>query len=742
MDPKPERFFTRPRPSGPDDTVILNAPPDEAVTPADETERTAPPAESRAVPRPRTADPDSTVAFPAAAAPAKPAAAASPPGTTAIPRAAGSTATPRTAGSESAGEKARTDDPAMTAITPVFLDPSSTMIMSTDTEGNTKPAFDPERTVPLPGRADSTMVMPVGATELAGARARNDAADRPEPPSTPPAAPVEPAKRSGRKWLILILIVLLLAAAAAAVVYATAGDVPRGTQVLGVDLGGKSRAEAERLLGAEAAERAEQPVRVRLDGKEVTLQPAAIGAAIDVPATVDAAARSGFRLTGTESVGPVVRLDQARLEAALRKQVKPSRLTIRKPRIAFTGVKPVPTYAAAGVDLDGGLAVESVRRTWPTGGVADVPLTERAPVMTKAQVDELIETVAKPAVAAPVTVTVDDEEFQLPPAAIAKGLVFRSDSAGKLTAAIDGAKLHAAAARRFATAETEPKPAQVVLRGGKPQIVPGVPGRMVDLDKLGADLLGVLTRPAPRTVTGTLETDTSGTNAAEITKLGIKERVSTFTTYFTGGRSSPRSQNIITVAKAVDGAIVKPGETFSLNGHTGERDYASGYKDAPVIVDGVLEPGVAGGASQFTTTLFNAAYYAGLKDVEHKPHSFYFSRYPAVIESTIFYPTLDLKFKNTTPYGVLIDTATTGRSVTVSMWSTKVYDSVKTVYGPRRNVTSPPTVHREDGPKCIASSGLPGFTQDAWRVIRKDGREVAREKFSWRYDPEPRFVCG
>src|SRR4029453_4141671 len=151
---------------------------------------------------------------------------------------------------------------------------------------------------------------------------------------------------------------------------------------------------------------------------------------------------------------------------------------------------------------------------------------------------------------------------------------------------------------------------------------------------------------------------------------------------------------IITVAKAVDGAIVRPGETFSLNGHTGERDYAAGYQDAPVIVGGKLEPGVGGGASQFTTTLFNAAYYAGLQDVEHKPHSFYFDRYPAVIESTIFYPTLDLRFGNTPPYGSGIAPAPPGRSGTVAMWSTKVYDSVKTEYGPRRRHTSPPTVAR------------------------------------------------
>ncbi|MEV4350367.1 VanW family protein [Actinoplanes sp. NPDC049596] len=535
------------------------------------------------------------------------------------------------------------------------------------------------------------------------------------------------------------VVVVLAGVVAGAGAYAMAGDVPRGTQVFGLDLGGKSRGEAEALVAEEAAARGARPLRVRVDGKDVTLPAAAVGLAIDVPATVDAAVTSGLRWFGDEQIAPVVRLDEKKLEVALRRQIAAGRITMKRPGISFAGGAPVAAYPRVGLDLDRGVAAARVREAWPAGEVAVVELVERAPATTKAQVDELIAGLARPAVAAPVTVTVGSVRFQLTPAAIAKGLVFRADADGRLTPAIDGAKLRAAAAKEFAKAETPAQQAKIALAGGAPKIVASVPGKVVEL---GPELLTVLARPAPRAITGTLKATPAGGTDAEMARLGIKERVSTFTTYFTGGARSPRSQNIITIAKAVDGAIVKPGQTFSLNGHTGERGYHNGYKDAPVIVDGVLEPGVAGGASQFTTTLFNAAYYAGLEDVEHKPHSFYFSRYPAVIESTIFYPTLDLKFKNTTPYGILIDTATTGKSVTVSMWGTKVYDSVKTVYGPRRNVTSPPTVHREAGPKCLTSSGLPGFTQDAWRVIRKDGREIERRKFTWRYDPEPRFVCG
>jgi vancomycin resistance protein YoaR len=560
------------------------------------------------------------------------------------------------------------------------------------------------------------------------------------PAATPPPDPVAPGPVRKRVVVIGGAVAALVVAGAGAVAYATAGDIPRGTTVLGVGLGAKSRAAAERALHDAFDARAAEPVEVRLDGRSVTVAPRDIAMTLDVAATAGAAARRG--LFADRAVAPVVRLDEGRLETVLRKSLDPARITFRKPAITYTEVTPVPSYPRAGLDLDLTAAATGVRNAWLTHRPAVAALAERRPAMPDEQVDALVNGLATTAVAALVTVTTGAGSFVLSPAAIAKGLVFRSDSAGRLAPAIDGAKLRAAAPDEFAKVETAPQEATIAFAGGKPRIVAGTAGEVVDMTRLSADLLAVLPGPAPRGVTATLVEQAAPTTDAEMAALGVKERVSTFTTYFTGGARSPRSQNIVTIAKEVDGAIVRPGETFSLNGHTGERDYAAGYRDAPVIVGGKLEPGVGGGASQFTTTLFNTAYYAGLQDVEHKPHSFYFSRYPSVIESTIFYPTLDLKFKNTTPYGILIDTSTTGRSVTVSMWSTKYYDSVKTERSPRRNATSPPTVYREPGPKCISSSGLPGFSQDAWRIIRKDGKEIEREKFTWRYDPEPRFVCG
>ncbi|MEV6597250.1 VanW family protein [Actinoplanes sp. NPDC051346] len=564
------------------------------------------------------------------------------------------------------------------------------------------------------------------------------AASAPEPAGREPA----PGPVSRKRIVVVGTVATVLIAGAGVVAWAYGGDVPRGTRMLGVDLGGKSRSEAERALTEAVGSRTGDPVRVDLEGELITIKPGDIALTLHVDLSVGRAIKGNPVPFGERVVAPVITLDKEKLEAVLRGELDPKRVTLKKPAIVYAGLTPRPTYPAPGRNLDPALAVAEVRKAWLVGGTARVPLVDREPATSREQVDALVRDLAVPAVAAPVTVRVGARSFILSRAAIAKGLVFRSDDDGRLTPVIDGERLHSAAAKGFAEVETEPRDASVALSKGKPRIVAGTPGDMVDLAALGTALLDVLRDPAPRAVEAVLIEREPDLTAADVTGLGIKEKVSTFTTYFTGGASSSRSRNIMTIARAVDGAIVTPGETFSLNGHTGERDYAAGYADAPVIVGGKLELGVGGGASQFTTTLFNAAYYAGLEDVEHKPHSFYFSRYPAVIESTIFYPTLDLKFRNTTPYGIFIDTSYTDRSVTVSMWSTKVYDSVKTVRGPRRNVTSPRTVHREPGPRCVASSGLPGFTQDAWRVIRKDGDEIAREKFTWRYDPEPRFVCG
>ncbi|MEV1113383.1 VanW family protein [Micromonospora sp. NPDC049751] len=541
----------------------------------------------------------------------------------------------------------------------------------------------------------------------------------------------------------------VLAAVAGAGAWAYAGDVPRGTSVLGTELGGRSRSAADRELRAELERRAAAlaaPLRITVGERTAEINPADVGLAVDVAATVAAAAEAQAhpvsRLVGSRTVEPVVTVDAPRLDAALRTALGDQVRPMTMPAISYQGTTPKVVRPKAGLAFDPQRSVDAVRAGWLAGTPVTVPLVESQPATTAEEVDRLVAELAKPAVSAPVTLRTDRGSVQVPPAVIAKSLRFTADKTGKLTPAVDVKRLRTALGDKLNAIEVPPKDATMTIADGRPTVVDGRAGQQLDTATLSRDLLAVLPKPDGREVTGELRETPPEVTTEKLAALGIKERVSTFTTRFTGGMASPRSQNIATIAKKVDGTVVLPGKMFSLNGHTGERGYAQGYQDAPVILDGKLVPGVGGGTSQFTTTLFNATYYAGLQDVEHKPHSYWFDRYPAVIESTIFWPNLDFKFRNNTEYGLLIDTSYTSSSVTVSIWSTKIYDSVKTEYGPRRNTTTPKLIHLEPGPKCIPSNGINGFTQDAFRVIKKDGVVVKREKFTWRYDAEPRYVCG
>ncbi|MGW2622863.1 VanW family protein [Micromonospora taraxaci] len=566
-------------------------------------------------------------------------------------------------------------------------------------------------------------------------------------PSEPEAGPRRP--RRMRMLLAAGVTGGVFAAVAGAGAWAYAGDVPRGTSVLGAELGGRSRADADRELRAELARRAAdhaKPLTVSVDGRTAEINPADVGLEVDVPATVAAAAAADAhpvsRLVGSRTVDPVVTVDVARLDDALRKVLGDQAQGMTMPAITYQGTKPKVVQPKPGLALAPERSAEVVRAGWLAGTPVTVPLVETHPTTTPEELDRLVNELAKPAVAAPVTLRTTKGSVKVPPAVIAKSLRFTADKTGKLTPSVDVKRLRAALGDDLNTIEVPAKDATMSISGGRPTVTDGRPGQQLDTATLGQDLLAVLPKADGREVTGELKPTQPELTAEKLSGLGIKEQVSTFTTRFTGGLASSRSQNIATIAKDVDGTVVLPGKTFSLNGHTGERGYAQGYRDAPVILNGKLVPGVGGGTSQFTTTLFNATYYAGLEDVEHKPHSYWFDRYPAVIESTIFWPDLDFKFRNNTEYGLLIDTSYTSSTITVSIWSTKIYDSVKTEYGPRRNITTPKLIHLEPGPSCIATNGINGFTQDAFRVIKKAGAVVKREKFTWRYDAEPRYVCG
>jgi hypothetical protein len=133
----------------------------------------------------------------------------------------------------------------------------------------------------------------------------------------------------------------------------------------------------------------------------------------------------------------------------------------------------------------------------------------------------------------------------------------------------------------------------------------------------------------------------------------------------------PRVTNIHRIADLVRGVYLLPGETFSMNEFVGPRTRAGGFVSAGAIRQGHMVQEVGGGVSQFVTTTFNAAYFAGLDFDEYRSHTIYFSRYPYGREATLGIPHPDLILNNTTEYPILIWTEHSDTSVTVTIYSTK-----------------------------------------------------------------------
>jgi vancomycin resistance protein YoaR len=126
--------------------------------------------------------------------------------------------------------------------------------------------------------------------------------------------------------------------------------------------------------------------------------------------------------------------------------------------------------------------------------------------------------------------------------------------------------------------------------------------------------------------------------------------------------------NIHLAADVLNNTVVEPGQLFSLNDTLGPRTPEKGYVKAPILVNDGFGEDYGGGVSQLTTTVFNAVFFGGYRDVEHSPHRFYISRYPMGREATINYPSIDLKFRNDTTHGVLIRTGYSSTSITVTFY--------------------------------------------------------------------------
>ena len=136
------------------------------------------------------------------------------------------------------------------------------------------------------------------------------------------------------------------------------------------------------------------------------------------------------------------------------------------------------------------------------------------------------------------------------------------------------------------------------------------------------------------------------------------------------------------MADLIDGALIAPGARFSFNDTTGERNAAKGFEEAPVIINGELQTGIGGGVCQVSTTVFNAAFEAGLSIERRTNHALYINHYPLGRDATVNYPDLDLIFTNDTDRWLLVRTFVGAGSLTVNLYGTPQDRRVETETAP------------------------------------------------------------
>ena len=567
------------------------------------------------------------------------------------------------------------------------------------------------------------------------------------------------------------LIPAACAAGAAALLLAWGGiawwttqHIASGTTVSGVDVSGLSPKEAHERIGKGIGDQLAQPVTLTVGQGSSELVPAKSGISVDTDASVKKL--TGFtlnpltlaqRLSG-QHTDAVIRIDSTALRGALEDRVDTMANGAVSATVTLDGTKPVTTPASNGIGLDVDASLKQIGGTWPLGkktlAMAEGTAT---PAITDEEASTFVDGTLTPLLSSGLTVNTAGAGAQSknPGAAAAFSpqdtaeMLKISSEGGTLSATFDPTALRDAIVARVGQVETPAQNATWKIDGSatgapgaRPQYVPAAQGKTIDTAALSASLLKAgtsATDVAGRTVNLPMVVSEPTVKTPQ-NEWGISEAIGEFATPYNAG-DAPRTQNLTRGAELVNGTVVKPGEVFSLEKTLGEVDYEHGFADAGVISNGQHVDSLGGGLSQVATTVFNAGFEAGMDDTEHHAHQYYFDRYPAGREATLWTGKLDVKFTNSTSNSVLVQAWLDGEQIHVRMWSTKYYD-VSITSSDRFNFR-PVSTERKSGPGCEPySGGNPGFDITVTRTRKHDGKALPDDVLTTQYAADNDIVCS
>lgn len=600
---------------------------------------------------------------------------------------------------------------------------------------------------------------------------------------------------SSLSWGRVVLSVLALAVwlAALAVVgliftyqYLYQDRIYEGVSVRGIDLSGATLAEAEQRLRAAYDPFPLRPLTVRYGDRSWLLTAEDLGVRFDVRAAAEAAYRVGRRPVSQEGWLARAAQVQANLQEQLAAYLQGREVLavefvdttaglrwlneraqeINRPvveaSLRIEGLKVITSPSQVGYTLD----VPASQRTIydallaNRGGTVDLVVHETQPLL--ADVGQAAAFVRR-VFAGPVTLVAPepDPDTGAPPPSytisteqlaslISLHTVTLPDGSLELTATLDVQPLRPLVQSWAAKLAREPRDARLDFdpdTGAISVVTPSQVGRVLDVSQtLAAIYRGALSET--RQVTLPLRLVEPAVNMHRIDEMGIVELVAEGQTSFRGS-SADRVHNIATAVAAVDGIVVPPGQVFSFNKAIGEVDAEHGYKDSLIIWGDRTAVGIGGGVCQVSTTLFRAAYFAGLPIVERYNHGYVVSWYGEPgLDATIYTPNIDFKFRNTTDHYLLIkaELDRAKGTLTFKLYGTKPGWQVE-VSGPEitNEVKPGPPIYQEDAELRrgqVRQVEWPKKGMDvAWRRVVTDsnGQVLSDEILRSHYTPWPAY---
>ncbi|MDI6816105.1 MAG: VanW family protein [Actinomycetota bacterium] len=557
---------------------------------------------------------------------------------------------------------------------------------------------------------------------------------------------------------VIILLVVGLGIADAALY---ANKIHRNVSVGGLSLGGLTKDAAADNIGKLSKEFEGQDVQVVYTDKKWVASPAKLGVEVDVDATLERAfalGRSGNMLKDTRTrmslwfkkkePAPVFDAKDAKFVAFIAKVATEIDQPAEDAEIKIVEANVVTANSKNGLTVARKVLASRLLTAFgdPRNKRVLVPVEMQKPDIHEDALDEAKNTV-KQMIDAPLALTYEQESWTITEEQIIEWISFKKVREGavwNLDVGFDSDKATLEIEKLTANIASEPKDAQFEIVEDTVTIIPSENGVKVDLKRATEGMLKASKTSDDRQAVLTTEVAEPKLTTEDAKNMGIKEKVSSYTTHYSASQTS-RVHNIKTLAGKLDGVILAPDETFSFNGNIGPRTASKGYKEAPAIINGELQPSLGGGVCQVATTLFNTVFFGGYEVVERSNHSLFISHYPTGRDATVSYGGPDLKFKNNTKFYMLIKTNATSSTLTINFYSTGRGIEVAYTTSAPSNYKTFPTKYEDDptlskGVTKVKDHGSPGRDVTVKRITKIAGKVVKEEKFFSRYKPKTAVI--